>query len=484
MWLISQPAPDFSLPAITANAAEPRQVTAEDYRGHWLLLLFYPRDFSFVCPTELTSFSAHAADFQKRQCQILGISVDSIETHRAWLQTPVSAGGLGPLQFPLAADTDGQLAARYGIWLPDKQVSARGLFLIDPQGAVQYGVVHNLSVGRSVDEILRVLDALQNGGLCPASWTAADGTIDPERALQPGRVLGHYRIRRLLGQGTFGSVFAAWDLRLEREVALKVLQRKAADSLAAVLHEARAAAALNHPHVCTIYAVEEIDGLPVIVLEFVDGRALTSVLAESPDESVRLRIARGIASGLAAAHARRIVHGDLKPGNVLVDRDLQPRILDFGLARRPSSTESNRKHATGPGMARESLSGTSADPAETVIVRDGEFAAGDVPVGNLVCGTPAYMAPEQWQGVMATPACDVFAFGLLFYELFSGQRALAGSQPMQIMQQVRARDLASGLLAQIPDRFRSLLSRLLAGDPAARPSMDVVEQELRSAGAE
>src|SRR5262249_4291269 len=158
----------------------------------------------------------------RRNCRILGVSVDSIESHREWLATPPAEGGLGHLQFPLASDSDGGVARSFGIWLPETEVSTRGLFLIDPQGIGQYAVVHNMSVGRNVNEILRVLEALQSGGLCPAGWTTADGNLDPELALRPGRVLGHYRIQRLLGSGTFGSVFAAWDLRLQRNVALKL----------------------------------------------------------------------------------------------------------------------------------------------------------------------------------------------------------------------------------------------------------------------
>src|ERR1700716_2728435 len=150
---ISHPAPTFAIPAVSVNAPQPRTVASSDYAGHWLLLLFYPRDFSFVCPTELTSFSARVFDFERRNCRILGVSVDSIASHVEWLETPPADGGLGPLQFPLASDPDGELAQKLGIWLPEKGVSTRGLFLIDPQGVLQYGVVHNLSVGRNVDEI-------------------------------------------------------------------------------------------------------------------------------------------------------------------------------------------------------------------------------------------------------------------------------------------------------------------------------------------
>ena len=231
---VGQTAPHFALACADARDEKRGLATSREYAGRWLILIFYPRDFSFVCPTELTSFSAHGADFRQRNCELLGISVDTLELHREWLRTSPADGGLGALQFPLASDPDGVLARAYGVWVDEKQVSTRGLFMIDPAGILQYAVVHNLNVGRSPIEVLRVLEALQTGGLCPASWTSADGTIDPERALQPGRILGHYRIRKKLGAGTFGTVFAAWDLRLERNVAIKVLKRNLSESRDAV----------------------------------------------------------------------------------------------------------------------------------------------------------------------------------------------------------------------------------------------------------
>jgi alkyl hydroperoxide reductase subunit AhpC len=473
--MITQPAPEFSLPAIASGETASRVVSSRDFCGHWLLLLFYPRDFSFVCPTELTSFSARIIDFERRNCRMLGISVDSIASHQEWLKTPPSAGGLGRLQFPLASDANGNLARQYGIWLPESGACARGLFLIDPEGILQYSVVHNLSVGRSVDEILRVLDALESGGLCPASWTAADGTLDPEQALQPGRVLGHYKIRRLLGKGTFGSVFAGWDLRLERDVALKVLRRNTAQSRDDVLREARAAAALNHPNVCAIYAVEEIDGLPVIVFEHIDGRPLADVIAASPSPDAKLKLATGIALGLVAAHARNLVHGDLKPGNVLVDRHGTPRILDFGLARRVwnLNDEPPREDKAGQ-IVSAGDSGDSADAGATVIIGSTDPSAPTERPHRGISGTPAYMAPELWSGIVPTPASDVFAFGLLFFEILTGRRALSEKTPLRLAAEVRDPQLAAALSAQLPAQFHSLLSGTLANDAAQRPTMPEV----------
>ena len=221
---VGLPAPDFDLEAANVDDGKRGRVRLSDYSGKWLMLLFYPRDFSFVCPTELTTFSAATADFDRRRCHLLAIGVDPVELHEEWISTPESQGGLGPMQFPMASDPSGAVSRAYGVYVEDLRVAGRGLFIIDPAGVLQYKVIHNLRVGRNTEEALRVLDALRVGGLCPASWTLADGTIDPAFALDPGRVLGHYRIKRKLGEGGFGQVYEAWDLWLQRTLAIKVLR--------------------------------------------------------------------------------------------------------------------------------------------------------------------------------------------------------------------------------------------------------------------
>jgi eukaryotic-like serine/threonine-protein kinase len=467
MTHISQLVPEFVLPAVSFDAPEPRPVALSDYFGRWLLVIFYPRDFSFVCPTELTSFSARAADFARRDCDLLGVSIDTIESHSSWLRTPVCEGGLGHLQFPLASDVDGAVARQFGVWIPDKEAAARGLFLIDPAGVLQYAAVHNLSVGRNVDETLRVLDAVQTGGLCPASWTNADGTIDPEQALRPGRVLGHYRIERLVGRGSFGTVFAAWDLRLRRRVALKVLRRNSEDSREAMLQEASAAAPLSHPNVCAIYAVDEEDGLPLIAMEFLDGQLLTDLIAARLPLDGRQRIARGIARGLAAAHALGTVHGDLKPANVIVGDDLTPRIMDFGLSRRSLQ------------LASSAALGTSepGDPLATAA----EMTVGSSGGQSVITGTPAYMSPEQLSGDAATPASDVFAFGLLLFELSTAERALPDAHVGGILKRLDNPHLAAELAAAMPSAWRAVAESMLARDPARRPAMSEVLAQLEAA---
>src|SRR5262249_11176992 len=155
------------------------RVSLADYRGRWLVLVFYPSDFSLVCPTELIGLSQRFDEFAAQNCDLLGISCDTVESHERWIATPTSRGGLGGLSFPLASDRDGSAARAYGTYQESQRVAVRGLFIIDPDGLVQYQVVHNMSVGRRSQEILRVLTAVQTGGLCREEWMTDDPTLDP-----------------------------------------------------------------------------------------------------------------------------------------------------------------------------------------------------------------------------------------------------------------------------------------------------------------
>lgn len=151
--------------------------TLDSYRGKWLALFFYPLDFTFVCPTEITAFSDRAQEFFDVDCEILGVSTDSVHSHRAWIKTPVDQNGLGEINFPLASDITKQVARDYGVLVEEEGVALRGLFLIDPEGIIRYQVVHDMNVGRNVDEVLRVLEAAQSGGLCAANWKPGEANL-------------------------------------------------------------------------------------------------------------------------------------------------------------------------------------------------------------------------------------------------------------------------------------------------------------------
>jgi len=175
--MVGQPAPDFNM-ASTKNIDKLNEnVKLGDYKGRWLGLVFYPLDFTFVCPTELTAFSDRYEDFQAVGTDVIGVSTDSVYSHRAWIQTPRSKNGVEGLAYPLAADSTKKVSSDYGVLIQDKGIALRGLFIVDPEGILRYKVVHDLGIGRSVDETLRVIQALQTGGLCQANWRPGQETI-------------------------------------------------------------------------------------------------------------------------------------------------------------------------------------------------------------------------------------------------------------------------------------------------------------------
>ena len=167
---VGQPAPDFNMPSTKNLETLAENVKLSDYKGKWLILMFYPLDFTFVCPTELIHFSDRLEEFQGVGAEVLGISTDSVHSHRAWLKTPRDQNGIEGVKYPIASDVGGKLARAYNILVEDANIALRGLFIINPEGILQYSVIHDLNIGRSVDETLRVLQGLQTGGLCSADW--------------------------------------------------------------------------------------------------------------------------------------------------------------------------------------------------------------------------------------------------------------------------------------------------------------------------
>ncbi len=176
--LVGKPAPDFSMLSTKNLETLEEKVSLSDYRGKWLILFFYPMDFTFVCPTEITALSDRYEEFKDLDCEILGVSTDSVYTHRAWINTPREENGLGQINYPLGADPNHEVSRAYNVLIEEEGIAQRGLFIIDPEGIVRYQVVTDDNVGRSVDETLRVLQALQTGGLCPANWKPGKKLIE------------------------------------------------------------------------------------------------------------------------------------------------------------------------------------------------------------------------------------------------------------------------------------------------------------------
>jgi peroxiredoxin (alkyl hydroperoxide reductase subunit C) len=180
--LVTKKAPDFKAQAVMPDGSF-KEISLADYQGKkYVVLFFYPLDFTFVCPTEIIAFSDAAGEFDALNTQLLGCSVDSHFTHLAWRSTPRTKGGLGEIKYPLVADLNKRIAADYDVLL-EGGIALRGLFLIDKEGMVRHQVVNDLPLGRNVDEVLRMVKALQfveaHGEVCPANWQEGKATIKP-----------------------------------------------------------------------------------------------------------------------------------------------------------------------------------------------------------------------------------------------------------------------------------------------------------------
>lgn len=180
---VGQEAPDFAATAVIEQ--EFKEIKLSDYRGKYVILFFYPLDFTFVCPTEIIAFSDRYEEFSKLKAEVLGVSVDSQFSHLAWIQTDRKNGGIGDISYPLVADLKKEIASAYNVLDPDAGIALRGLFIIDKEGLIQQATINNLGFGRSVDETLRNLKAIQYiqthpDEVCPAGWQEGDKTMVPD----------------------------------------------------------------------------------------------------------------------------------------------------------------------------------------------------------------------------------------------------------------------------------------------------------------
>lgn len=180
-YLVTKEAPDFTAQAVMPDNSF-AEVKLSDYRGKYVVLFFYPLDFTFVCPSEIIAFDKAVEKLKAKNTQLLGVSVDSHFTHLAWKNTARQDGGIGPISYPLVADLNKNISRDYGVLL-DESVALRGLFLIDKDGIIRHAVINDLPLGRSVDEAIRMVDALQfteeHGEVCPANWHEGDEAMKP-----------------------------------------------------------------------------------------------------------------------------------------------------------------------------------------------------------------------------------------------------------------------------------------------------------------
>jgi len=180
--LVTQPAPDFTATAVMPDNSFKEDFRLSDYRGKYVLLFFYPLDFTFVCPSEILAFNRAVGEFTENNCQLIGISIDSAFSHLAWKKTHINDGGIGDIAYPLVADLDKSISRAYDVLLA-AGIALRGLFLIDREGIIRHQVVNDLPLGRSVNEALRVLHALQftekHGDVCPANWQKGEEAMKP-----------------------------------------------------------------------------------------------------------------------------------------------------------------------------------------------------------------------------------------------------------------------------------------------------------------
>jgi len=185
--LVGRKAPDFTAAAVLANGEiKENYQLSDEVKGKYTILFFYPLDFTFVCPSELIALHNRIKEFESRNVQVIGISIDSAFTHSAWRKTPINEGGIGNVNYPLVADINHAICQAYGVEHPSAHVALRGVFLIDKEGIVKSQTVNDLPLGRNMDELLRLVDALQfheeHGEVCPAGWNKGDKAINPTEA--------------------------------------------------------------------------------------------------------------------------------------------------------------------------------------------------------------------------------------------------------------------------------------------------------------
>ncbi len=293
---------------------------------------------------------------------------------------------------------------------------------------------------------------------------------EPAVTIEPGTEVDHFEVVRRVGRGGMGEVYLARDTRLGRKVALKVIRPRTLGDERAVerfLFEARVTARFSHPHIVAIHFVGEVDGNPYVALEYLDGQTLRERLREGrAGTREALRIGLAVAEALEEAHRREVLHRDLKPENVFLPRDGRLRVVDFGLAKAARRAELAQ-------TARQTLA--TLDESQTALLDEFETS------GGAVVGTPAYMAPEQWTEDELSPATDVWALGLMLYELLAGRRPYRGGSAVALCAAVCSPEPVPQMAAadDVPREIVELVARCLEKQASRRPTAAEVARVLR-----
>lgn len=314
-------------------------------------------------------------------------------------------------------------------------------------------------------------------------------TVSQQSLLHPGSTLDHFKVLKLVGRGGMAEVYLARDTKLGRKVALKVVLPQLLSSKQSInrfILEAQATAKFNHPNIIAIYHVGEYQGIPYVALEYVEGQTLRLKLQREPLDLIEsLQIALAIAEALKEAHRRNILHRDLKPENVLIDHDGRVRILDFGLAKFIGGPEAMRTAYTmmtgaepgtmvswGPYPGSHSSTAGGGKPKTEILQEDDDE--------NKFCGTPAYMAPEQWIGQECTTAADIWSLGVMLYEMVAGNRPFTETSIPALCVNIVSPEPLPPLdaSAEVPEPISKLIQHCLTKDPASRPSAQEVVEKL------
>ena len=300
----------------------------------------------------------------------------------------------------------------------------------------------------------------------PAAAIAAQSMVDTAPELVVGQTLDRYRILSLLGAGGMGIVYAAWDSRLERTVALKFLLQELTDdpeALEQFRREARALSALNHPNICNIYDIDEAEGRTFLAMEYVAGKRLDQRIGRKGLPSPEmLKYAVEMADGLAKAHAARIVHRDLKPSNIMISEEGHAKLLDFGLAK-----------LTETGLSDPPVGG-SREPGDATRSEAG-----------TIVGTVTYISPEQAQGKKVDVRSDIFSFGAVLYEMITGRRAFPGETKVSTLEAILHGEPVPirEISAATPREMERIVARCLRKDPERRfqdaADLKVALQEIK-----